>query len=96
MFEVAVGWDPGLGTYFAIAFGIPTDDCDPDVLLYRGTSFGEIGDSGTLLGLVRGFAEVPPEVLNWLERDRCANPQTLGRPIKSVLTELMRSQQGRR
>lgn len=23
VFEVAIGWDPGLGTYFAIVFGVP-------------------------------------------------------------------------
>ena len=31
IFEVAVGWDPGLGTFFAIVFGVPSADRDPDV-----------------------------------------------------------------
>jgi len=38
LFEIALGWDPGLGTYFVTVFGTPDRNCEPDIRLWRGTS----------------------------------------------------------
>lgn len=38
LFEVAVGWDSALNTYFAIVFGVPDAACDPAILSWRGRS----------------------------------------------------------
>ena len=31
LFEVALGWDPGLGTYFLTLFGAPDQDRETDI-----------------------------------------------------------------
>ena len=70
VFEVAVGWDPGLCTYFAIVFGAPEIACEPEVLLWRGRTFGEICEGAELLDIVMEFAEVAPELRCRLDADR--------------------------
>lgn len=72
LFEVAVGWDPGLSTYFAIVFGAPGTACEPEVLLWRGRTFGEINSVAELLDIVMEFAEVPSELCHRLDADRRA------------------------
>lgn len=72
VFEVAVGWDPGLGTYFAIVFGAPEFACEPEVLLWQGRTFGEIYATAELLDIVRDFAELVPELRCRLDADRSA------------------------
>lgn len=69
LFEVAVGWDPGLGTYFAIVFGAPEIARDPEVLLWRGRTFGEIYAVEELLDIAREFAEMDPELRCRLDAD---------------------------
>lgn len=74
LFEVAVGWDPGLSTYFAIVFGVPEIACEPELLLWRGQTFGEIGAVAELLDILRDFAQVPAELRYRLDADRRAEP----------------------
>ncbi len=74
VFEVAVGWDASLGTYFAIVFGAPEIACEPDVLLWRGRTFGEIDGVEELLDIVLEFAEVVGELRGRLDTDRSASP----------------------
>lgn len=74
LFEVAVGWDPGLSTYFAIVFGTPEFAREPEVLLWRGRTFGEICEVAALLEIVQVFAEVAPEMRSRLDADRSAEP----------------------
>jgi hypothetical protein len=74
LFEVAVGWDPGLSTYFAIVFGVPGNACEPEVLLWRGRTFGEINGVAELLDIVRDLAEVARELRCRLDADRSAEP----------------------
>ena len=54
LFEIALGWDPGLGTYFVTVFGTPDCDREPDIRLWRGTGPREIG------AVARGTAQVRP------------------------------------
>lgn len=74
VFEVAVGWDPGLRTYFAIVFGIPKIACEPEVLLWRGGKLAEISAVAELLDIAREFAEVAPELRCRLDADRSPEP----------------------
>lgn len=76
VFEVAVGWDPSLSTYFAIVFGIPETACEPEVLLWRGRTLGEIHGVAELLDIVREFAELVGELRGRLEIDRNAAPNS--------------------
>lgn len=74
LFEVAVGWDAGLSTYFTIVFGAPEIACEPKALLWRGRTFGEISGVAELLSVVRDYAEVVPEMRCRLDADRSAEP----------------------
>lgn len=78
LFEVAVGWDPGLCTYFTIVFGAPEITCEPEVLLWRGQTFGDIYALAELLDIVREFAEVAPELRCRLAGDQSAEPLAKG------------------
>jgi hypothetical protein len=73
VFEIAVGWDAGLGTYFVIVFGAPETACEPEVLLWRGRKFGEIYGIAELLEIVLEFAEIAPELRHRLDADRTRN-----------------------
>lgn len=90
LFEVAVGWDPGLSTYFAIVFGAPIEDCEPEVLVTLGTSIGELSDLCALHCFVREFAELPIEFIDGLENDRMAYPPALAGPNIGVITAFLR------
>jgi hypothetical protein len=74
LFEVAVGWDAGLSTYFVIVFGVPEIACDPEVLLWRGQTFGEIYAVAELLDIAREFAEVDPGLPYRLDVDQSPVP----------------------
>lgn len=78
LFEVAVGWDLGLGTYFAIVFGTPEIACEPEVLLWRGRTFREIYSLAELIDIIREFAEVAPELRCRLAADQGAEPLKKG------------------
>lgn len=74
VFEVALGWDPGFCTYFVIVFGAPVNACEPEVLLWRGRTPGEIRGVADLLDIVREFAEVAPDLRWRLDADPSAEP----------------------
>lgn len=74
LFEVALGWDLGLGTYFVIVFGPPDHEREPDIRLWRGTSPHEIGTPAEILALAAAYAEIPDGLGRKLEIDRLRAP----------------------
>lgn len=97
LFEVALGWDPGLGTYFVTVFGVPDHECEPDIRLWRGTSPREIGTPAEIIALASAYAEVPEDLAPQLEIDRLQSPHNPDRPASRLLEELLgrtRSAQG--
>lgn len=89
IFEVAVGWDPGLDTYFVQVFGTPDVSCEPDVWLWLGTKFREILTIELLLAIAEPFAEVSAELSSQLEQDRTAHPFDQMRPIGRIGAALL-------
>lgn len=67
--EIAVGWDPGLGTYFAVVSWKDDRDENP---LWVGTSPCEIDDPvGVLIAVSAYLNDLPPgSMLPRLQRDR--------------------------
>lgn len=83
VFEVAVGWDSNLSTYFAIVFGVPETASEPDVLLWRGRTFGEIHRVAELLDIVLEYAELVGELRGRLDADRSDAPNNkLKQPVE--------------
>lgn len=89
LFEVAVGWDAGLDTYFIMAFGAPDAAREPAVRLWRGTILREITSTGVLLSITRSFAEIPDGLAATLHLDRLAAPHNPDRPISKLMAELL-------
>ena len=89
IFEVAVGWDPGLDTFFVQVFGTPEAYGEPDVRLWRGTTFQEISTVYTLLAVAEGFAEIPAGLMAQLEKDRTAESSDHKRSIGRIVSELL-------
>lgn len=74
--EVTVGWDRPLATYFAIVSreGDPVDEDAEDegdsVLLWLGTTYGEILDPATIIAAVERYAILPNDLADRLAADR--------------------------
>ena len=89
LFEVALGWDASLGTYFVMVFGAPDHECEPDIRLWRGTSPREIGTPAEIIALAAAFAEVPEDLARQLEIDRLRVPHNSDRPANCLFEELL-------
>ncbi|WP_020997455.1 hypothetical protein [Sphingomonas sp. ERG5] len=89
IFEVAVGWDPGLDTYFVQVFGTPDASSEPDVRLWQGTSLREIVEVQALLAIAGNYAEISGEVSAILEWDRGNCPHDPMRPIGRIVAEIL-------
>lgn len=89
LFEVALGWDPGLGTFFVTVFGTPDDESETDVRLWRGTAPREIGTSAELIAIAADYAEIPGDLQRRLEIDRLQSPNTPDRPPGRLMEALL-------
>lgn len=89
LFEVAVGWDPGLETYFIMVFGVPVHGLEPEVRHWGGGSPRQISSIQALRQEVEGYAILEPELISQLEADqslrRTEAPQRMSRFISRIL-----------
>jgi hypothetical protein len=75
LFEIVVGWDRALQTYFVIVFGPPADEMlDPAILLWRGRTVGDLATPFEALAITSCFADIPDGFAAQLEVDRLAGP----------------------
>lgn len=89
LFEVAVGWDAGLDTYFVMAFGAPDAAREPAIRLWRGSSLRDITSTGVLLAIARALAEIPDDLAAKLHLDRLAAPHNPDASISRLMAELL-------
>ncbi len=83
LFEVAIGWDRPLQTYFVIVFGPPTEgDEDPEVILWRGTAPHEISIAGDAVSIAADYADIPDGLAATLEIDRMSGSATPDGPMQ--------------
>lgn len=69
---VWVGWDPPLATFFLQVE--PPGGVDGDGLVcWLGTDWGEIDDAAEVVARLSEWAEVPDDLVERLEWDRCTN-----------------------
>ena len=89
IFEVAVGWDPGLGTFFVMVFGAADAGHDPAVRHWQGGQPNQIATVQELQAEVLPYAELPMELVSRLicdQRNGGAKPsQRLSRFISRLL-----------
>ena len=77
IFEVAVGWDPGLGTFFVVVFGVADAGRETDVRHWLGGQPRQIVTVEELQAEVLPYAELPLELVSRLrgdKRNRGENP----------------------
>lgn len=89
LFEVAVGWDAGLDTYFVMAFAGPDAAREPAIRFWRGTSLRDITSSEGLLAIARTLAEIPDDLAATLHLDRLVAPHNPEAPISRLMAELL-------
>jgi hypothetical protein len=89
LFEVAVGWDSGLSTYFAIMFGAPDSGCDPAVMSWQGQVPCQISTVAALESALSGCAEIPPKLLLCLVADKLLVQSRLDQPFSEFISGLL-------
>lgn len=89
LFEVAVGWDSGLDTYFITVFGPPEVQREPEVRLWRGNVWRDLATTQELITIAERYAMVPADLAVTLEQDRNVERQELRSPISRVISQLL-------
>ena len=89
IFEVAVGWDPGLGTFFVMVFGVTDAGRDPDVRYWRGGQLSQIATVEELQDVVASFAEIPLELARRLANDQRDQPAIPPRRLSWLISGLL-------
>lgn len=89
LFEVAVGWDPGLETYFVMVFGTPGTQREPEVRLWRGNYLHDVAEAQELLAIAAQYAEVPTDLAIRLQEDQNAAPPQHRQPISRLISDLL-------
>lgn len=89
IFEVAVGWNQGLGTFFVMVFGVADAGRDPDVRYGQGGQPSQIVTVEELRAAVAPYAELSVELASRLRADQrnggASPPQRLSRFISGLL-----------
>ena len=89
LFELALGWDAGLGTFFATVFGTPCGNLEPDVRLAFGTTPREVVEVGDILATAARFAELRVDLARQLQRDRDSRHHDPDCPAVRLLEDIL-------
>lgn len=89
LFEVAVGWDPGLETYFVMVFGAPLQGLEPEVRRWSGSSPRQICSVQDLRQEVEGYAIMEPELISQLQADQSSRHAEAPRPVSRFISRLL-------
>lgn len=95
IYEVAIGWDRALSTFFVVVFGAPDDGGEPpgeggthagelSPLLWEGTAPGALATPQAAIALAAPFAEVPRGLAAQLAADRQTEGSTVSGPAQSA------------
>jgi hypothetical protein len=69
-YQVIVGWDDPMETYFAQVFDTTQDDDDTACILWEGHALRAITTVEALYACLRPFATIPPAIIAQLRHDR--------------------------
>lgn len=102
IYEIAIGWDRPLGTFFVIVFGTPGSDgsaSDRDELtplLWEGTVPGALSTPDAAIALASSYAVIPDGLAAQLAADRDTDRSTAtGTASSAVLAALWSKPKGR-
>lgn len=95
LFEVAIGWDPGLATYFAAVYGPPDHTGDPEILRAIGMKWREAPNPETAIAFVRPVAQIPYDIFRRLSVDARKNPASTDPPSVAQMALMKTSHIGK-
>jgi hypothetical protein len=95
IYEVAIGWDRPLLSFFVIVFGAPEFDGDDDdgragdadelaPLLWEGTSPGALAAPAEAIALASAYAQIPGDLADRLAADRAATGGSANGPAQQA------------
>lgn len=90
IYEVVVGWDNPLSTYFAQVFDRTKDeDDDHHCVLWLGAELGEIRTVNDLMEAVARYVDIPPDIVwrLYLDRMNGREPTSLQRRMRQLLAD---------
>lgn len=92
VYEVAIGWDRALATYFVIVFGVPDDSGDEHgaaaadelvPLLWQGTYRGALASPEAAIEIAAAYGTIPEWLADQLTVDRESESATVADPARS-------------
>lgn len=92
IYEVAIGWDRALATYFVIVFGVPDDRYDEHggaatdelvPLFWQGTNRCALASPEAAIDLAAAYATIPEGLAAQLRADRESKSATVTDPVRS-------------
>ncbi|MFC0589689.1 hypothetical protein ACFFF7_09715 [Novosphingobium aquiterrae] len=89
IFEVAVGWDPGLGTFFVMVFGVPDAARDPIVRYWYGGQPNHLVTVEELQNVAAPYAEIPAELARQLANDQRDSEVYVSRRLSRFISQLL-------
>lgn len=90
--EAFIGWDRPMRTFFVQVYATrdgKAEEDDDDLVLWRGTGFGEIAHAGAAIALVQPFAVVPEALAVALEREREESASIADTPLQVAMRGLL-------
>ena len=89
IFEVAVGWDVGLSSFFVMVFGVADAGRDPDLWHWRGGQPRQIASVEALQTEVLPYAELPVELVSRLKGDQRNGGANPSRRLSRFISHLL-------
>lgn len=84
LYEISIGWDQPLATYFVAVFGPPDHDGDPALLRWIGSTFAEIQNPADAIAYARPLAELPHNIHKRLRIDQDKAPGPTVKPHGAI------------
>lgn len=93
IYEIAIGWDRSLATYFVIVFGLPGERGDDHrgaidhellPLLWKGTGRAELANPEAAIAIAAAYAAIPDGLAAQLANDREAESASVADPARTA------------
>ncbi|MBK9005260.1 MAG: hypothetical protein IPM67_15085 [Sphingomonadales bacterium] len=84
LYEIAIGWDPALATFFACAYGPPDETGDPVVIRNIGMTWREHPHPEAAIAFARPLARIPSDIFRKLTLDARRNPPRDNPPSETL------------
>lgn len=88
-YEIAVGWDRPLQTFFAQVFAFPNESAADEPILWTGLDHGQHPEPDAVLDAIRPYCPIPEGLAQTLHADRIATLGETDGPAQIYLKSLL-------